>query len=53
MQDNVSDLQWKIKKMLIVEEDPKNCDYECAKHTYFMVQVQAREEETKWASVYY
>lgn len=46
MQDNVVELQWEIKMMLIVEEEPKSYGEKWAKyHIYFMVQAQ---EEGDW-----
>ena len=50
MQAKVVGLQLEIKKILIMEEKPKNefknCEKEWAKcYTYFMIQVQAQEEE--------
>lgn len=39
MQDKVAGLQWEIKKILIVEEEPKNYGEEWAKcFTYFILQ---------------
>lgn len=46
MQVKVDGLQRKIKKMFIVEEEPKNYSKKIARsYTYFMVQVQ----EEDWA----
>lgn len=50
MQDKVDELQCEIKKVFILKEkpknEPKNYDDEQIKcYTYFMVQIQVREEE--------
>jgi len=54
LQAKIVGLQWEIKKMLIMEEKPKNESKNCGEewsrcYTYFMVQVQAQMEED-WAT---